>query len=146
MKDDLTILKERNAELYEELRKAQELRTETTVDGPAVRYAYRPATDTEKQRTPHPMYGGYVGERAIYWRLDELESALSHMRLSGAGDSNQVSMHGGALRMKLGDTGQTPEGWSFMRPVETSPKRIFPWIFLSSGITATITSLLIGLF
>lgn len=141
MKDDLTVLRERNAELYRELEKARELRTETTVDGPTVRYAYRPAARTEppSRRYPYDMM-----ERSTYWRLDELESALSHMRMNGAEDDNQISIQSGVMRMALGDTGQTPEGWSFMIP--KSPKRIFPWIFLSAGITSTVTALLIGLF
>lgn len=140
MKDDLTVLRERNAELYRELEKARELRTETTVDGPTVRYAYRPAARTEPPSSRHLAYG--MTERATYWRLDELESALSHMRMNGAEDDNQISIRSGVMRMALGDTGQTPEGWSFMIP--KSPKRVLPWILICAGIT--VTALLIGLF
>lgn len=73
-------------------------RVEQEIEGPVVRFRYKPA-----------MRGD--------WRLAEIESALTHLRIAGGGDDTQVRVTDyGALLSKLADEGNLPSGWTFTTP------------------------------
>ncbi len=73
-------------------------RVEQEIDGPVVTFKYTPQT-------------------LRIWRLDELESALSHLRIAGGSDNSQVHANEyGVLKAKLSDEGALLAGWSFTIP------------------------------
>lgn len=81
-------------------------RVEQEVDGPVVAFRYRPAViSTNVNRSPMGM-----------WRLAELESALTHLRVAGGTDDAQVRISDGVMVSKIADEGSFPDGWSFTVP------------------------------
>lgn len=85
------------AEQADEVTALKTPRRSTKIDGASVEYTYRPATvDAD----------GYSVSK---WRLDEIESALMHLRLAGASDDTIVRAD--VLRATVGDIDQPVTGW-----------------------------------
>ena len=92
---------------------------ETSVDGPTIKHVYSPHTSVTSD--------SYYGHREGRWRLDEIESALMHLRLSGGQDDTMVRVKAGNLSSAVSDNGTVPTGWSFNPPVAPKGLRHRVW-------------------
>ena len=92
---------------------------ETSVDGPTIKHVYSPHTSVTSD--------SYYGHREGRWRLDEIESALMHLRVSGGEDSTMVRVKAGNLSSAVSDNGTVPTGWSFNPPVAPKGLRHRVW-------------------
>lgn len=133
--DDLrSALDDRTREV-EELRKP---RTQIELEDSVVNYKYSPAAGKEMNRR---------NDALALWRLGEIESALTHLRVNGAGDDTQVRITGGDLHAKLEDTGVPPQGWSFPvpEPIVKVKRRTPLWFMLASPAIAGVGFVLAAL-
>lgn len=102
-----------NDQLRDTLRKAQsevdrlnQPRIEQEISGSVVTFKYAPTVITTSLNcTP-----------AGLWRLAELESAITHLRMAGGADNTQVRVGEGVIVSKLANEDSLPSGWSFTIP------------------------------
>lgn len=92
---------------------------ETSVSGPTVKHEYKPQHSE--------VADSYSGFREGRWRLDEMESALMHLRMAGGEDGTMIRVRAGNLSAAVSDTGVTPSGWSFDLPQEKKGLRHQVW-------------------
>lgn len=103
--------------LTEENDKLRSTKRSTEINGKAITFRYTPHEMSDRDRS---SWGD--GYRAGLWRLDEIESALMHLRISGGKDDTRVTVKAGVLKAAIGDDGMTPSPWSFTVPED---KRTF---------------------
>ena len=101
--------RDREAELeaaQKQLRELKEPKLSRSVEGEVVEFRFR----------PHGGRGRFSADNT--WRLDEMESALTHLRLCGAQDSTEVTAYGdGRLESRTtADEAHDALGWSFKAP------------------------------
>lgn len=94
----------RRDKLQEEVNHLRSPKRSTQVDD-GVTYRY----------IPHDRDTGstYRSSQIGLWRMDEIESAINHLRVAGASDDTRVTVSDGVLRASLDDDGQTPTPWSY---------------------------------
>ena len=107
---DICRVQERTVkDLERQVQSLKNPKRETSVSGPTVQHVYRP----HQSKTSD----SYYGHREGLWRLDEMESALMHLRMAGGEDGTMVKVKAGELSAAVSDTGVIPLGWSFDPPV-----------------------------
>lgn len=105
---------------------------ETSISGPTISYVYRP----HQSKTEDSYYGHRIG----MWRLDELESALMHLRVSGGEDGTMVRVKAGNLSSAVSDNGTVPTGWSFNPPA--APKGLRQRVWASAPVMIPLLTIL----
>lgn len=101
--------RDREAELeaaQKQLRELKEPKLSRSVEGEVVEFRFR----------PHGGRGRFSADNT--WRLDEMESALTHLRLCGAQDSAEIDVYGGNMLSAQTTADQAHEalGWAFKAP------------------------------
>lgn len=105
---------------------------ETSVSGPTVKHEYKPHHSE--------VADSYSGFREGRWRLDEMESALMHLRMAGGEDGTMIRVRAGNLSAAVSDTGVTPSGWSFNPPV--APKGLRQRVWASAPVMIPLLTIL----
>ena len=108
---------------------------ETSVSGPTVKHEYRPQHSE--------VADSYSGFREGRWRLDEMESALMHLRMAGGEDGTMVRVRAGNLSAAVSDTGVIPLGWAFDPPV--AKRGILHHVWASAPVVIPPLAILAGL-
>ena len=134
--------REENAEVLRDALEAAHLenkrltepRRSVSVSGDTVDYTYQP---------------GVVESGSSYevkkWRLDELESALMHLRMAGAEDDTIVSAN--SIKASIPDTGQPVAAWSRPKaPPEVTEEELkrYKWARLRTWSIAGFIGFVIG--
>ena len=105
---------------------------ETSVHGSVVKHVYSPHQSRASD--------SYYGHREGLWRLDEIESALMHLRMAGGEDDSMVKVKAGQLSAAISDTGAAPTGWSFNPPA--APKGLRQRVWASAPVMIPLLTIL----
>lgn len=107
----------------------KEPRRTSSVEGDVIKYVYSPAKD------------------GTLWRLDEIESALMHLRLSGGDEDTVIRVESGILRTSITDDGQPITAWSRPKaPPEVTEEELkrYKWARLRTWSIAGFIGFVIG--
>ena len=105
---------------------------ETSVHGSVVKHVYSPHQSRASD--------SYYGHREGLWRLDEIESALMHLRMAGGEDGTMVRVRAGNLSAAVSDTGVIPLGWAFDPPA--APKGLRQRVWASAPVMIPLLTIL----
>lgn len=132
--ENAEVLRTALEEAHLENKRLTEPRRSVSVSGDTVDYTYQP---------------GVVESGSSYevkkWRLDEMESALLHLRMAGAEDGTIVSAN--SIKASIPDTGQPVAAWSRPKaPPEVAEEELkrYKWARLRTWSIAGFIGFVIG--